>query len=374
MNIEYCFSSPDGDIPLSPKNLEIPFKISPYKEHPHLLLLDYFKTLEEFILKHNRKRVSELIRASKIEKIIIRSEKHGVLYHIASVDLIFGDEIKRFGLCSAVSEIGKSNLAHEFETISNLNRGSHLPFLPQVFAITEVTPSYGEQRNTILIALMEWLENYHEWHLHKGKGGQKQQIIIWDQQRGYRFASNQERDDIFKEVAKILTLYYDPVTYRQVYPWHNAAGDFIVKTGNPTEVKLTTVRGYEPITDFWKTGKMTPTIAAVYFFLNLTVRMRLDRQEGTGELIWAEEQFLRPVINGFLEGLVIKENKGNSEEINKIPDLLKSFNSDELEKLLYSLLPIYEKEDLEEFTIIKNNLTTHAIELYRSLKSNTRQF
>jgi len=373
MNIEYRFSSPDGDIPLSSEDLEKHFKITLQREHPDLTLRDYFKALEEFILVHNREYVTDLIGAAETEKLIIRSEKHGAFYHIASVDLLYRDEKKRFSLCSAVNETGRNSLRHEFENITNLNRETQLPYLPRTHCLTEISSSSDDKMNIILVALMEWLEDYHEWHLHKGESDQEQRLIIWDQHRGYRFASYSEAGEIYKQAAKIHMLYYDFRSYRQIYPWHHAAGDFIVKTGNKTELKLTTARGYDSIMNHWEINNINPMIAAVYFFLNLTIKMRLDRQDGTGELLWANELFLNPVIDGFLEGLAMKEKeeKELSVEIKKIPDLLKSFSSDELEKLLYSLLPIYEKEDLEEFVIIKNNLPTHAVELSRSLKSNT---
>ena len=87
MIFEYRFSSPEGDIPLSSEDLNKPFKITLQKEHPVLTLGDYFRVLQEFILVHNREYLTDLMGATGIEKLIIRSEKHGALYHIASIDL-----------------------------------------------------------------------------------------------------------------------------------------------------------------------------------------------------------------------------------------------------------------------------------------------
>ena len=373
MIVEYRFSSPEGDIPLSSEDLNKSFKITLQKEHPVLTLGDYFKVLQEFILAHNRDYLTDLIGATGIEKLIIRSEKHGALYHIASIDLFHGEETKRFALCSAVTETGRNSLRHEFEIITNLNRETNLHYLPRTYCLTDIISSYDDKMPPILVTLMEWFEDYHEWHLQEDESSRQQRLIIWDQQNGYRFASDYEAREIYKQAAKIITLYYDFTSHRHIHPWHHAAGDFIVKTKDKIELKLTTARGYDSIMDHWGADNIIPMTAAVYFFLNLTVRMRLDRQDGTGKLLWADERFINPVIDGFLESWVMKGNEEMelSDELKKLPDLLKSFSSDELEKLLYSLLPIYEKEDSEEFAIIKNNLPQHALDLYKSLKSNT---
>jgi hypothetical protein len=52
MIVEYLFSSPKGDIPITPDDLRTSFKITPSENHPFLTLGDYFKAIEEFVTKH----------------------------------------------------------------------------------------------------------------------------------------------------------------------------------------------------------------------------------------------------------------------------------------------------------------------------------
>ena len=43
--------------------------------------------------------------------------------------------------------------------------------------------------------------------------------------------------------------------------------------------------------------------ALLLFFLTLSIRMRLDRLDGTGDVAWADDSSLTGVWTGFLEGL-----------------------------------------------------------------------
>jgi hypothetical protein len=236
--------------------------------------------------------------------------------------------------------------------------------------LTEVTSPCRGQKGSLLVAVMEWLEDHHEWHLHENESDQTQTLLIWDQQRGYRSLSEFESGEVYRQAARILTLYYDLASYCQIYPWHHAAGDFILKTGSAPNLRLTTVRKYDSIMGLWEKGKVTPTIAAVYFFLNLTVRMRLDRQDGTGRTLWADKRFLQPVVDGFLEGLAekAKASRKGWKVIRLLPIILQSFDPGEIKQLLFSLCPLYENDDPEEYSMINKTLPLHADELYHILR------
>jgi len=84
----------------------------------------------------------------------------------------------------------------------------------------------------------------------------------------------------------ILTLY----KYEHLPPhpsWHHAAGISCKEHWGVVDVRLTTARGYEPLVIFIEDQDINPVMALLYFFLDLTVRMRLDRWEGVGEIVWA---------------------------------------------------------------------------------------
>ncbi|MBU1904993.1 MAG: hypothetical protein KJ573_15555, partial [Proteobacteria bacterium] len=91
MTIEYLFSAPKEDIPAGLDELSLPFKITPSEQHPFLTLGDYFEAIKRFILIDQGKPLVRILKESfsnridfnTIERILIRSEKHGVLYHLA---------------------------------------------------------------------------------------------------------------------------------------------------------------------------------------------------------------------------------------------------------------------------------------------------
>ena len=81
MIIKYLFSSFDGDIEIDPHVLDLPFKLSIERQHDWLRLRDYFDVICSFVLKNIPKRDTR--------KLLIRSEKHGAYYHVASAEFIF---------------------------------------------------------------------------------------------------------------------------------------------------------------------------------------------------------------------------------------------------------------------------------------------
>jgi hypothetical protein len=222
------------------------------------------------------------------------------------------------------------------------------------------------------MCLTEWFDNYHEWHLSNDEKNAVQRIHIWDQRDGYRFASTEESDNIYREASKILTLYYNTRDFRQIYPWHHAAGDFVVKPGpGNVKVKLTTARGYEPVIAFIKDADINPTVALTYFFLNLTIKMRLDKLDGTGVVAWARRDALPAVVDGFFEGLLIKEQK-NDLHVGQAKDLItlfKGFDEDEFRRLLSSMMDLFRGQDPGDFSVIQSHLNDHAKALSSAIQA-----
>jgi hypothetical protein len=219
------------------------------------------------------------------------------------------------------------------------------------------------------ILLSEWLEDYHEWHLALDQG--MQQVHLWDQERGCRFVDRSEAKEIFKQSAKILTYHYDSLEGRQIHPWHHAAGDFVVKRRDGLiDVKLTTVRGYEDIATFFQEGSMNPWNAIVYFLLNLTVRMRLDRLDGIGGVAWADVFSIEAALEGFLEALEImaSEKRYGLGSPDDLISLLKSFTGKELRKLFDPLMLFYERSESEDFSMIAGRIEAHCTDLYEAIQ------
>lgn len=362
MIVEYRFASGDGDIPADSQTLDRPFLLSPAEPHPSLTLRDYFDALRAFAMQS----LPVIAPESVPDRVIIRSEKHGALYHVASVEVCRREESRKFAVSVALSDRGKAGLTREEILLKDLETSFRLPYLPR-FLFKGQVAAPGELALPMLMT--EWFCDFHEWHL---VADQSHDLRIWDQKRGNRFALEKEISGIYRGASRILTLYYDAETFRQIRPWHHAAGDFVVSAeGGNVEVRLTTVRGYEPMELFSHGGTLNPVIGLVYFFADLSTKMRLDRIDGTGDVIWADDFCLAPVMEGFLDALRITAGQGRCPlgEAEDFIRLLKTFSGEDMASLFGPLLGLYETEDPGDFPIIKKNLGNHMDALSRIIRS-----
>lgn len=364
MMVQYLFSSTEGDVLLDEKTLNRAFLLNPFEEHPFLTLRDHFQSIERFILEAS-------LFPDPIEQMLIRNEKHGTLYHVASVEIAGQGSTKKFAVSTAFGEKRKGLLLREYETMKHLNETFSYGFIPKVYLASETLCSNAKGDESVLMNVSEWLEGYHEWHLTLDQEG-KQTVLIWDMEKGNRTASLEEGRSIFREASRILTLYYDPKTYQQIYPWHHAAGDFVVKgAGEATEVKLTTARNYLSLISFPKKADTNRVTALVAFLLNMVVQMRLDRLGGVSEPIWAQEEFVSPCLEGFFGALQTKKDEGR-EAWKEAPDLLAlltRFSKEELHALHGPLMESYREEKPEDFKVIERNLEDHIATLWKALQA-----
>ncbi len=379
MIVEYLFSTSEGDLPVENDQLALPFRITPTENHPFLTLKDYFDAIRTFILQNEGKPLENVLRQTpgavscleNIRKIQIRSEKHGVLYHLSSVAIFSQGPPVKYSVSTAVSTKGKECLTHEFQILHRLHNHLKEGYLPRPYYAGEVPCHAKESKETFSMMLSEWFEDYHEWHFSKDPNADGHKICIWDPLHGNRFASQEQAFSILSRIARILTLYYEPETYRQIYPWHHAAGDFIVKTEKGSvAVKLTTARNYKSFMEALSKEAANPVIAILYFFLNLTIRIRLDRLEGVGEIYWAEDFSVSAAATGFFDAVNQMSITGRlpADHGKDLLLLLKSFDRDELKKLFESLLVLYQQDDPMEFALIRRNLNSHVSLLHRTLQ------
>lgn len=379
MKIEHRLSDSEGDIPISPREAGLPFKMSLHKTHPFFKLGDYFNALEHFLLKTSKTVLNDLLQVRigltdplrHINRLVIRSEKHGHFSHIASAEFMFEDRSIKFAVITALNDQGKAWLRNEYDVITYLNEKTSLPYLPGFYYLDSIQRGSGKEMVHLMMVLAEWLNDYHEWHLHPPDQSNGQMVRIWDSSRGYRLCTQADAREIFRQSAKILTLYYDSSDFRQIYPWHHGAGDFVVKTKeDKIQMKLTTARCYEKFTMFDGKEEIDPMLAITYFFLNLTVRMRLDRIDGTGDLIWAQDDFVHPMIEGFFEGIEEKRRQKTYQlgESSELLSLLKSFTPEEIKRMYFPLLDLYCSDDPQEFALIQQNLAGHVLCLHQTIQ------
>ncbi|MEW6067859.1 MAG: hypothetical protein AB1610_06180 [Nitrospirota bacterium] len=391
--IRYLVASPFGDIPVANNRLDLPLEVDPLKTSYRV----YFKSIADFLMRENYVHLLQAIKEKldadtniqELKEIIIRTEKHGALYHPASINVVFGNNTLKFGLNVAVTERGKDSLKKEFTLLKMLHDKFNLPYLPK--------PYYADEVNSMVFLLEEWFEGYHEFHLASTEnGGHK--VKFWEYGKGDRFLSDAQAYEIYRQASLILTLYYDIENFKLIYPWHHAAGDFVAKIINennppsplfvkggdsksPTlkkgdlggfldkkiDVRLTTVRGYEPFLNV-EEDIVHPTLALFYFLLHLSIQMRLDRLDGVGDVVWADETCIDATLSGFVQSLEHKKDFRDSiGSATSFLNLLISFSIDDLKNTFRPIAAQF--EHTKDFPIIEKNLEDHVSRFYLTLQN-----
>ncbi|MGC8490512.1 MAG: hypothetical protein ACP5SH_02130, partial [Syntrophobacteraceae bacterium] len=134
---------------------------------------------------------------------------------------------------------------------------------------------------------------------------------------------------LYARAAKILTSYLDPESFSQIYPWHHAAGDFIIDANqDPPSLKLITVRGYRPLLSR-ESDSHDKMLGALHFFVNLCIRMRIDRLDGVGELAWAGADCLPGIVSGFRDAWKTKCESSTLPSAEEIFSLLLALSPEE---------------------------------------------
>lgn len=280
---------------------------------------DYFTAVRDF-LEQDRfevitRAVSQHVRRATasegIERIRIILEKHGEFYHPARIETVLAHTTRSFVLNVAVSDIGKRYADREFRLLKQLNARFPFSFLPRVYGRGRTFTRNGDLE--IRMFLGEWFEGFDEFHISYDPADQRQKIVVWDHARGNYFLSTDQTEDLYRQAAKIITVYYNIETSEQISSWHHAAGDFVLKRrGRDIEVKLITVRQYAPM--FGKDPEIGDKESdaerimesLLVFFLNLAIKMRIDRLDGIGDIVWSDDVALTGALKGFFEGLSAK--------------------------------------------------------------------
>ncbi len=377
MKSTYLFSSPLGDIPVGPSDLKKPFRLSLSEKHEFLTLGDYFRCIEHFLYTAGLESLSDLFAAPAstdenrkeqvLERIVIRAEKHGALYHMASADLFKDSEMARVCIASAISTAGKRYLENEYELIRRLNRETGLSYLPCPYVKTLVDCHCHDRCVKFLMAAYQWFDDFHEWHFSRDESTGLE-IRLWDTKRGHRWLKRDEALQLFSKISFILTMYYNVKTMQRIGPWHNGAGDFILRTSKqPIEVRLTTVRGYEPL---FSDTTIDPFIGLIYFFLEHTIQIRMDRLNGIEEPVWAPKEYLEAAVSGLFRALEKKEGNGNPlpAPAHTIEKTLADLDGKEIRHLYHPIEEEYRHGPESQWKIINHNLDSHVEELAMAIK------
>ncbi|MFZ1984660.1 MAG: hypothetical protein WAU91_09630 [Desulfatitalea sp.] len=304
------------------------------------------------------------IAPAEVDGVQVHLVKHGALYHPARVTLLAGPVCVPLVLNVAVSPAGRERLAAEVTHLKQLGAGFAEQFIPQVYG-------WGHGRIGGRAALpmfaAQWLTGFHELHPTAGPGGRRP-WSVWDPDEGPWQLSDRQVADFFRQAVFILTYYFDPHTLGAILAWHHAAGDFVVRgCGEAVEVRLITVRRYEPLFQLeeGETLSLERLLEALaVFFLRTSLWMRLDRMDGVGDLVWADEACLAPMWAGFVQGLERMAQR-NDFPAAFVPGVLRYFARHTPEDLvgLGETIIARHPAGLPEVALMRRHLLRHAARL-----------
>ncbi len=336
---------------------------------------DYFKAIESFLKKDARpiliqalcRKINPDVFEKEVEKISIIAEKHGEFYHPARLSVTAKGITRQFVLNVAVSETGKRFIQKEAELIEKLNRKGSANYLPRVYGFGKAAVT-GRQ-SELLVFLGDWLEGYHEFHITKSSGP-KTNIVVWDPVNGNFFLPEDKKHTLYRKTARILTSYYNLETFEQIFPWHHAAGDFVIKIkADQLSVRLVTARGYNVLVNNEERDPLSVLEALLVFLLNLSIRNRLDRIDGVGEIAWADDSVVAATIEGFFEAL------GCQKKISSMAEPIDVFFRYYLESLSFSVLSELFEDIVKtmpalapETSVVKRKIGRHSSVFYQSVQ------
>jgi hypothetical protein len=319
------------------------------------------------------RRLQKKVEAADINEIRVCLAKHGEFYHPARLEVSAGQQSADFVLNVAVSDNGIQTLQEEYQTLKRLNDEFTPSFIPRVYGFGEIKAA-GLRKIPLFIG--DWLENYHEFHISGNPTGDAANIRVWDGDENRALLSADQQAEIYCQAARILTYYYNVESFEQIFAFHHAAGDFIVRFDNgDIDLKLITVRRYASLLrnqDNLENGNPdveTILQALLLFFLGLSIRMRLDRIDGVGDIVWADRLAVAATLEGFFEGLILKPR------IPSLPDtidrcfayFLSLCSGEDIGNLCRSVVHAMDPRD-PEAGFIMQNIDEHITSLTRSIE------
>lgn len=318
---------------------------------------DYFEAARRYLEKNEfetlvsgaSRLLKREIASGEISEIRVILEKHGQFYHPARIQTVLnGSEIISFVLDLAVSEPGTGCVEAEYALLKRLNDEFGHSYIPKVFGVGGVVT---EKKGEFRMFLGEWYEGFHEFHLSQHPDGGLG-IRVWDPAGGF-FLDDPDTASVYRQAAMILAGYYNPLTFEQIFPWHHGAGDFVIKRGgNGIEARLVTVRGYLSLAGNGSKDDPEAVFGAMLLFLlHMSIRMRLDREDGTGGIVWAGNEAVSATINGFFLGI---EKNLPEDFTDHFRHYLSSCSEADILGTMNALVRSYHREAPETAVIIKN--------------------
>lgn len=301
-----------------------------------------------------------------IDAIEIHLLKHGRFYHPGKIDVRMDDTSLSFLINVAVSTSGIALARREFPVLRRLHSHVYPPVTPAVFHYAEHRGGRGRRYGMFTA---EWLEGFHEWHTSLRPETGLPGIVVWDETENNSWLTPPQTHALYRRIAEILTDFYRLDTGEQVYPWHHAAGDFIVRIrpGN-LDIRLVTVRQYAPMWETPGSDMESQMFSLLLFLCNLSIRTRLDRLNGTGEFVWSGPSVVSHTVTGFFNALAKKTPLQTSGEPVSVcfRNFCRPLSRSDVRDLCGILIDSYNPK-APEISLISNHIDHHSDRLWQCL-------
>lgn len=287
-----------------------PASVRPFRQ-PTPTYGDYFCAARDFLEQDNAAvlctAVSQVsgrpIKADDLSKVSVYIVKHGAYYHPGYVTVDAVGQQWPMVLNVAVSPAGQRIITDEYRNLVILNSERPKKFWPMVFG---QGTGHTCRQQPLPMFLGQWLEGFYEFHLTQDGTGSKKNVIVWNNDQGHELLPPFQVKELLRKSTAILAYAYNPLTLEGIRGWHHAAGDFVIRPSEKSlQVRLITVRRYAPVLDI-----ATPDVAAILdallvYFIELSLRMRLDRLNGVGKATRHPLEVLPAICAGLFEGLAL---------------------------------------------------------------------
>jgi len=276
------------------------------KAPPTITYGDYFKTVSAYFNDIGASHLAEAHHEiSACRQIDIVLEKHGAFYHPARIVIVDAGRRERWlALNVAVTPVGLEVMESEMAAMCRVRSRMPEGILPGVYGQAWIEGPDGIRYGMLLT---EWLRGFHEFHLARDRRTGTLGVRVWDPLAPDTFLNAVQEADLYRQAAELLARAYDPETTAQIYPWHHASGDFVLRVDTAgVTLKLISVRQYASTLATERGDSPDSdgqTLALLVFFLNTTLRLRLDRLDGTGPLAWAGAAAVPAAVKGLFSGL-----------------------------------------------------------------------
>jgi hypothetical protein len=278
---------------------------------------DYFTAIQRALCKDQGTALGEAligleagpVSLEQIERVTIQLLKHGQYYHPSRLEVAAAGAVHHLALNVALTEDGIALLPRETAALDSLADQTGVTGVPRVLAKGGCAFSDGRRG---LWFLAPWFDGFHEFHLTRCADG-RMSVLVWDAAADPLNLTKAQTEALLEGAARLLAAAVNPHTLAHIFPWHHAAGDFVVRLdqGAPPQVRLITVRDYGALLPPPENGGEDPETTLdhlIYALLLLIVqaalRLRVDRLDGIGDIVLHPVSVVAPICRGLLDGLV----------------------------------------------------------------------